>query len=179
MESPTANDGAAARQLAETILRQGEAQLDAQVRLMLAADRRVLTLAVAFLTLTAMTAAAAITLIFPAAAWAAGVGLTASAATFGWAAWACTTAATGPNLISLPGNDPQSWWEDEPDTRPLAECLRRESANCQQSLQKNRERMRAQAGAVREAARWACLAPAVGFAAAAVTATVLTAIGAE
>lgn len=161
-------------ELARSVLRQGELRLDAQIRIMQAIDQRGLTLAALLTTLSVATAGAALTLIFgPAPAYPPGLGLAASATVLTWTAWKCVMAAAGrENRISLPGNDPQCWWDDAPERRPLAECLRREADNYQDYLEKNRERMQQQAREIRDAALGACLTPAAGLIAAVLTAAV-------
>ena len=150
-------------ELSRTVLRQGELRLQAQLQVALASDQR----AIVLVTLLATAAAAAIGF---SAAWfdaaptkaALGSGALAAGACFLAAAWVCGLAAR-PQKFGLVGAQPDKWWRDGVETRPLHECLRKESANYQGRIAYNRNVLKKNAETLRRGLRLAFVAPIFGF----------------
>ena len=157
------NDGQSPDKLAEIVLRQGELRLQAQLQVALAADQRAVLLA------TILATAAAVALGF-AAAWfgsipamtGLGFGGLITGLAFAGGAWLCGHAAR-PLPFGLVGAQPDKWWNDAVESRPLAECLRKESSNYQKRVTYNRGVLSRNAGTLRRGLRLAFVAPIFGF----------------
>ncbi len=150
-------------ELAREVLRQGELRLGAQLQIALAADARAMTLAGLF------TAAAAVARGFGAGALegetprlAFGAGAIAMGAALVAASMLCVAAAW-PGPIWPAGNRPESWWSDGVEERPLADCLRRESANYDRSIVKNRAALRRNAWRLQWGAALGAVSPLIGL----------------
>ncbi len=151
-------------ELARVVLRQGELRLKDQLARALASDQRASTLAGMF-TAAAMAAlgfgasifgqqdgdfAVAVASLGTGAALLASVGLCVAAA------WPVPFAAVG--------TAPDSWWNDGVETRPLAQCLKKESGNYQRRIQHNRDVHARATRCLRAGVVVGCSAPALGSA---------------
>lgn len=126
-------------ELAKTVLRQGELRLSAQLMVGLAAVQRATALTGIF----AVAATAALGF----STWAMGsttaniplgAGGIVTGLFFGIAAIQCVRVAL-PAKFATVGAEPNNWWEEGVEGRPLAECLRRESENYQKRIGHNQE----------------------------------------
>lgn len=152
-----------AEKLAATVLRQGELRLQDQLARALASDQRATTLAALF------TAAAMASLGFGISIleqqnpdWAVGMAAICTGTLLLVSILLCVIAAW-PVTFAGVGAAPDNWWNDNVETRPLAECLRTESQNYQRRIDHNR-------AAHKAATRWlsagilvGCSAPAAGL----------------
>ena len=151
-------------ELARTVLRQGELRLQAHLGLAVAADQRAVTL-------TAMFAATALAALGFGASWIdgpaanvpLGIGAVVAGLAFAGAAGLCVWALR-PMTFALAGAQPEKWWCDGVEARPLAECLRKESNNYQKRIEHNRRALARNAESIRRALRLACVAPILGLA---------------
>ncbi|RDD60496.1 hypothetical protein [Ferruginivarius sediminum] len=124
-------------ELARTVMRQGELNLDAQLRLAMNADQRGASLASVFALLASgLLAAAAAKAVPPNGS----IALAVSGALEVVAAVMCVV-ATWPRPFAVPGNRPKNWWDDGVTNRSLAECLYRESLNYESAISRNRCRL--------------------------------------
>lgn len=142
--------------LAETVLRQGEIRLDAQLKIGFELDRKATAFAAVFM--TAAAAASGFVLAMAARdmmreAIAAGV-----AAALFFVASATSVWTSRPSKFFTVGNRPNNWWSDGVENRPLAESLRREAVNYQLNIECN-------SSALSKIARWTRRAVWIGMAA--------------
>ena len=77
-------------------------------------------------------------------------------------AWICGRAAR-PLPFGLVGAQPDKWWNDNVESRPLADCLRKESTNYQKRITHNSGVIRRNAETLRRGLRLAFVAPIFGF----------------
>jgi hypothetical protein len=125
--------------LAEVVLRQGELKLAAQLQVAIAADHRATAFAGLFITL-ALAALSGAGLL-----WKLGsgyeallAGLIVVTALLIFAAYLCVETVKPVDFWTA-GNQPERWWSDDVDKKPLAECLRKESENYQKRIIKNND----------------------------------------
>ena len=150
--------------LVKEVLREGEVYLQGQLTLATSADQRAAVLGGIY------TAAAAAIIAGLIAALATGqisaaisVGGILSAGLFLIAAGLCISTVL-PADFYLPGNHPESWYEDIDANRDLLESLGEEAEHYQGSINKNRTFLKRNAGRFRWGAISGLAAPIVGFA---------------
>ena len=144
--------------LAETVLRQGELRLNAQLTVALAGDSKAITLAGLFVTL-ALAALSGVAVL-----WTIG---DQKALTFGLiiemilllASAYLSLESASPADFYVSGNQPENWWSDNVEDKPLAECLKKESMNYQNRIEKNALVMERSAVLFTCAMRMAILSP--------------------
>ncbi|MCH9052626.1 MAG: hypothetical protein IIA72_16385 [Proteobacteria bacterium] len=78
------------------------------------------------------------------------------------AAMLCMQAAW-PRQVYVAGNEPQGWWGDDVENRPLAECLRKESLNYDAFIKRNRTVITSNNNLLRRGARVGYLSPVAGL----------------
>ena len=150
-------------ELARTILRQGELRLQDQLARALASDQRATTLAGLF------TAAAMAALGFGASVLGQrdadlAVGIASlGTGTLLLAGVGLCVAAAWPVRFAAAGAAPEKWWKDGVETRPLAECLKKESRNYQRRIEHNRDVHARATGRLRAGIVIGCSAPALGL----------------
>ena len=145
--------------LTKTVLRQGELVLQDQLTRSLASDQRATTLAGMF------TAVALAVLGFAAHAFEGGN----LASPAGWAAIGAGLPLLGsvafcvwcarPVPFASVGNEPECWWSDGVETRPLVESLRNECANYQKRITENSQDLKRAARALRFGLGFGAAAP--------------------
>ena len=156
-------DSDAETKLAEVVLRQGELRLAAQLTIGLAADQRATSFAGIFFTIATAAAVGFFTLFSQAKpSWPLLAAAFAGAVCAGWAAYQCISVAR-PALFRVAGNLPNSWWDDGVEKKPLAQCLRKESANYQRRLEENSQRLSESANRLRVALRVGLSTPGAAF----------------
>ena len=150
-------------ELARVVLRQGELRLQDQLARALASDQRATTLAGLF------TAAAMAALGFGAsvlgqrdADLAIGIG-SLGTGTLLLAGVGLCVAAAWPVPFAAAGAAPEKWWKDGVETRPLAECLKKESRNYQRRIEHNRAVHARATQWLRAGIVIGCSAPALGL----------------
>ena len=140
--------------LARTVLRQGELRLQDQLSRGIAADQRAMTLA-GFCIVTA-TMGAGFTIeqtTWPNIA----AGFVAILLLFEAAMYSVWSAM--PGRFAAVGADPEKWWKDGVETRPLAMCLVNESANYHKRIKHNAGVAERAAWLLKLGAIYACAAP--------------------
>ena len=159
----TRDDDESREKLGETVLRQGELRLQAQLQVALAADQRAVLL-------TTIFAGASTAVLGFAAAWFGstpvmmelGFGALITGLAFFGAAWICGHAAR-PQPFGLVGAQPDKWWNDGVLTRPLSQCIRKESDNYQKRITHNRVALNRNATTLSRGLRLAFVSPIFGF----------------
>ena len=160
-------------ELAQTVLRQGELRLAAQLTVGLAADHRAMTLSgIYVVAATAALGFGAGFLSSNTGSTPLGIGGIVTGLWLGIAAVQCVRAAL-PVQFATVGAQPKSWWEEGVENRPLAECLHMESENYQKRITYNQEVNKRGAGLLRLGAYLGIAAPFIGFVAWAVVAWAL------
>lgn len=144
--------------LAQVVLRQGELRLQAQMAVTLAANQRAITLA--GILVAATTAAVGVGVAQMGQPL--GHGALAAAAMFITGA-ACCIRAAWPVRFRLVGNLPDNWWDDEVMSRPLADCLKKESDNYSGRIRENVRTINACANWLMAGVIAAALAPVAGL----------------
>lgn len=149
--------------LARTVLRQGELRLQDQLARALASDQRATTLAALF-TAAAMGALGfgASVLGQPDPDLAVGIASLATGALLLAGVGFCVAAAW-PVPFGAAGAAPEKWWKDGVETRPLAECLKKESRNYQRRIEDNRTVHARATWQLRVGIVSGCSAPALGL----------------
>jgi len=126
-----------ATRLAETVLKQGELKLSSQLTIALAADVRATAFAGVFIALAAAAIGAGATILsISGAHWALISAAFVAAGFLLWSGFLCISVSK-PVEFYVVGNQPDNWWNDNVDKKPLAECFRTEAANYQARITKN------------------------------------------
>jgi len=147
--------------LAETVLRQGELKLQAQLSIALAADSRAGSFASLFMTLALVSFGAAGALWKLGAGWVSLlVGACVETLLLLICAYWCVEAASPVNFYTV-GNRPNNWWEDGVSNKPLEECLKKESENYNRRIEHNSEVLNGNARAFNYALWGGILSPVV------------------
>ena len=155
-------------QLARTVLQQGEVKLQAQLQAALAADQRAMVLAGMFATAAVAAFGLAILAVDrEAAMWNLFSGGLAAGACLMVGAYQCLQAAW-PQEFRFPGNQPDNWWSDGVEKRPLADSLKNQSKHYQKAIIENRFAMERNAKKTEVGAKWGLSAAGAGLAAAVV-----------
>jgi len=130
-------DNASKIKLAETVLRQGELKLQAQLTIALAADSRASTFASLFMTLALAAFGGAGTLWKLGAGWEPIlVGACIETIVLLICAYWCISVASPVDFYTV-GNRPNNWWDDGVSDKPLDECLKKESENYHKHIDHN------------------------------------------
>lgn len=145
--------------LAQTVLRQGELRLQAQLQVAIGADQRAMTMGAVFI------AGAAACLGFASDADLPGLigALVAAAQLLSGAGLAI--GAAWPTAFRLVGSRPNLWWTDGVEDKPLAAALEKESNNYAKYIAKNDDALDAAAQWLMWGAVVGASAPVVGAAA--------------
>jgi len=135
-----------AERLAQTILRQGELRLNAQLQTALAADQRSMTAAAILIAVSSASigfGVDAFTRAVPVESLGAGGLLTGVLLAVSSVFCVVSGAPTG---FYLTGAIPENWWSDDVHHRSLAQAIRNESNNYSENIKENKKTLKRNAG---------------------------------